>query len=108
MSASEGAENMPNCFACGGEFEIGKLSVHGTMLGALLVGMSYQHCWFRPTQGTEDIVINSGGYRAAYRCKECGFIGIPPKSERKSPTVARTLGEVGRGLRAAWLGKREK
>jgi hypothetical protein len=66
-----------NCPACGGELQRGLVSVHGTFWGFLLVGLSYQHCWFEPAGGgVEDVVIPSGGAKNGWRCPDCGFIGI--------------------------------
>src|SRR5262245_43633147 len=71
---------LASCPACGAAMEAGKVSVHGTLLGFLFVGMSYQHCWFRPAASEdEQVVVQSGRSRRACRCSSCGFIGIEPQ-----------------------------
>lgn len=65
------------CPICKSEMEPGRVAVHGTFWGALLVGMSYQHCWFQPLDGRPEIVVvDSGGAHTGCRCPQCGFVGI--------------------------------
>jgi len=66
-----------HCPVCGGEVQPGNVSVHETVWSFLLVGLSYQHCWF---QGDEEekqvVVIPSACARRGCRCPRCGFVGI--------------------------------
>jgi hypothetical protein len=65
------------CPLCGSDLEQGRATVHGTFWGFLLVGFSYQHCWFEPASGAgEQVVVPSGGSRRACRCPRCGFVAI--------------------------------
>jgi hypothetical protein len=81
-----------NCPACGDELQVGLVSVHGTFWGFLLVGFSYQHCWFEPAaDGVEDVVIPSGGAKLGWRCPNCGFVGI--KGGESHPS-RRGIGDV--------------
>ena len=65
-----------SCPVCKGAIERGSVSVHGTVGGFLMVGASYQHCWFKSREGREDIVIASGKATPGFRCGGCGFVGI--------------------------------
>lgn len=65
------------CPLCSTALELGQAKVHGTLLGFLLVGLSYQHCWFASSRdGKERIVVPSGGSRPSCRCPPCGFVAI--------------------------------
>jgi hypothetical protein len=63
------------CPMCRAELEPGTVSIHGTMLGWLSVGWSYQHLWFYQ-DGKEEAVLKSGHTRKGYRCRGCGFVGV--------------------------------
>jgi hypothetical protein len=68
---------LAHCPLCGMAMEAGKVVVHGTLLGFLIIGFSYQHCWFQPADGSsEQIVVPNGGKPEACCCKGCGFVGI--------------------------------
>src|SRR5262245_32491262 len=62
------------CPTCGGEAESGHLEIHGTFLGFLAFGFSYEHCWFVPKHGEEEIALKSAGIRKGFRCSRCGTI----------------------------------
>jgi hypothetical protein len=64
------------CPVCKGEIERGGVSVQGSAASFLLVGMSYQHCWFKSPSGNERVVIASGQATPGFRCVRCGFVGI--------------------------------
>jgi hypothetical protein len=64
------------CPMCDGEIERGTVSVHGTVGGFLLVGMSYQHCFFKGDESEERVVLGSRYRKSAFRCKGCGFVGM--------------------------------
>ena len=70
-------QEMPkSCPVCNGEIERGSVSVHGTLLGFLFVGMSYQNCWFKGQGKKEQVVVFSGQQTRGFRCATCGFVGI--------------------------------
>lgn len=63
------------CPDCGESMEPGVVGVHGELWVFLLVGWSYQHCWFR--SGDSEIkLIRSGRGRRGHRCPKCGYVGI--------------------------------
>lgn len=70
------------CPLCGGAWERGEAAVHGSVWSALFVGFSYQHLWFRDAAGKEAVVVKSGRARDAWRCRQCGFVGIEPGRDR--------------------------
>lgn len=74
--AKEGAMKCPQCF---GEMQPGKLAVHGTFIGFLFVGWSYQHCWWQPAgdSGQEVEFVSSNGSRVAHRCEKCRMVLVP-------------------------------
>ena len=65
-----------SCPLCEGELERGSVSVHGTLVGFLFVGFSVQHCFFKPRDGKEQVVLTSRNRRRGFRCKACGFVGM--------------------------------
>ncbi len=65
------------CPYCGGRVVAGTAYVRGTFLGALLVGLSHQHLWFRAGK-EKDVVVESGGERTAYRCEKCEAVTVFP------------------------------
>ena len=68
---------------CGGELELGTTSVHGTLLGFLVVGFSLQQCWFRSAEtGKEQMVVSPLDSLAACRCKGCGTLMVAARPER--------------------------
>lgn len=73
---------MEKCPLCQSELEQGFVSVHGTLLGYLLVGMSYQHCWFKGDESGDEVVLKSRERRQAFKCQACGFVGIYAKEAR--------------------------
>lgn len=67
---------MEKCPLCQSEIEQGVVSVHGTFLGYLLVGMSYQHCWFKGDESNEEVVLRSKERRPGFEWRACGFVTI--------------------------------
>ena len=63
------------CPDCGESMEPGVVGVHGELWAFLLVGWSYQHCWFR-SGDSETKLIRSGRGRRGHRCPKCGYVGI--------------------------------
>lgn len=72
---------LSECPICGKDMEAGKVTLHGTLLGYLLFGLSYQHCWFKPAQGNPkgNVIVPWLSNRVACRCESCGFVGIKPE-----------------------------
>jgi hypothetical protein len=72
-----------NCPGCHEIMSEGAAQMHGTLLGFLSVGLSYQKLFFRAHEAkrSEEVSILASGERAkAYRCPKCGgvFIAQPP------------------------------
>ncbi len=60
------------CPSCGAEMEPGVIVVKGTLWGFLLVGLSYQHLYFRGDEADEDeCLMTSGVPSRADRCPNC-------------------------------------
>jgi hypothetical protein len=51
----------------------GHPKVEGTVLGFLIVGLSWQHLWFLPRDKAQQKkkVIESGTSKQAYECSKC-------------------------------------
>ena len=65
------------CPYCSALMVPGKARVHGTFLGFLLHGFSYQNLWFRRDDATdEEEIVPSGGSRAGHQCPRCGAVSI--------------------------------
>jgi hypothetical protein len=68
---------MARCPICEGELEQGTVRVHGTLLGFLFFGLSYQRCWFRSSAtGKEDLAVHWSKSHAACRCRACGLLMV--------------------------------
>ncbi|MCD4694036.1 hypothetical protein K8R62_01630 [bacterium] len=84
-----------NCPYCDGETEEGKLEIHGSWIGWLLVGFSYQNLFYNSFNkkyqeyNTDDEkVIKESETLKAKKCKECGAISfIPGKTIDKGGSV---------------------
>ena len=69
--------NVPaSCPMCAGELEPGSVSVHGTTVGFLFFGMSYQNCYFQGVGTEEETVLGSRLRRSGFRCRSCDFVGM--------------------------------
>ncbi len=65
------------CPYCDSEMVPGTASVKGTLLGIFLIGLSYQHLWFRQLNGGGDeMIIRSTGKKAGHQCTQCGAVII--------------------------------
>jgi hypothetical protein len=65
------------CPYCDGEMMPGTASVKGTLLGFIVIGLSYQHLWFRRLNGGgEEVIIRSRGDRPGHQCSQCGAVII--------------------------------
>jgi hypothetical protein len=72
-----------NCPACGTEMRRGQVSVHGTALGFLFIGLSHQHCWFEEFERNtkEKVIVPSNGSRPACSCPKCSAVVILQKAQ---------------------------
>lgn len=77
LRQSEGFNDI-KCPKCNGVMTGGKASVHGTVWGILSFGLSPQHLWFEPADGSfiEKIEIESGCSTKAACCERCKIILI--------------------------------
>jgi hypothetical protein len=65
------------CPYCDGEMVPGTASVKGTTLGFFVVGLSYQHLWFRQLNGgVDEVIIRSRRDRAGHQCTQCRAVII--------------------------------
>jgi len=72
-----------NCPTCNIEMTDGTVTVRGTLLGFLAVGMSHQNLYFNRLKpknvgdSASKKIVGSGNIHAAYHCEECGLVAIP-------------------------------
>ena len=71
------------CPNCNVEMIQGVAEVHGTALGFLAFGMSLQHLWFKTPNKKNIKIIESGGFRSAWRCETCNSILISQSDEKE-------------------------
>jgi hypothetical protein len=73
------------CPVCAVDMQPGRVSVHGTVWGALVVGFSHQHLWFEPAGGADEAeIIGSGMEKTGWRRQACGFVGIRGDAARSA------------------------
>ena len=82
----EKLDNLPNykCPKCNKEMIPGEAKVHGDLAGFLVAGISIQHLWYEPYDGSfkETIAIESLQTSGAYFCEKCKFVLIDAKGSR--------------------------
>jgi len=79
------ASAMDACPVCGGELEPGNVSVHNTLLSFLLLGFSYEHCWFRSARTRKkEVVVKRSDLLSACRCADCGTLMIAARPRARS------------------------
>ena len=71
------------CPYCDGTLESGEAKIHGTMVGFLLVGLSYQNLYFKSESGNETSILASHESTPAMKCNTCGVVTL----NLNSPTV---------------------
>ncbi len=71
------------CPYCDGILESGEAKIHGSMVGFLLVGLSYQNLYFKSESGNETAVLASHESTPAMKCNTCGVVTL----NLNSPTV---------------------
>ncbi len=69
------------CPVCQVEMEKGTARVHGTVVGFILFGFSYQHLWFEHSSGNEERILASNEQCPGYRCPECLAVFIPGEAD---------------------------
>lgn len=65
-----------NCPLCNAKMANGYASLHGTLRGFLLFGLSREHLWFQNGE-KEELVLKSKAGSDAFRCNECGTLVLP-------------------------------
>ena len=65
-----------NCPKCEMPMEMGIAEIHGTGLGFLAVGLSFQPLFFTDMKGNESQVLSPHSNQVAYRCTKCGGMFI--------------------------------
>ncbi len=61
---------------CDGLLESGEAKIHGTMVGFLLVGLSYQNLYFKSESGKETAILASHESTPAMKCNTCGVVTL--------------------------------
>lgn len=79
---SERSPNERKCRRCGGRLQRGRVQIHGTLVGFLLIGLSYTHLFFTPASDPEGetVVLPWKARQIAYRCLGCGALAVTPFS----------------------------
>ena len=68
---------LPTCPMCRAATVPGRVTVHGTVLSFLCVGLSYEHGWFQPAVGGPEVDrLATGEHCPVCRCPRCGFVGV--------------------------------
>jgi hypothetical protein len=72
-----------NCPKCSAKLCPGLVTVHGTLLGFLWYGWSYQHCFWRSDQEpTNEVkIVGSNCFVQAFRCDACELTVVMEKQE---------------------------
>lgn len=63
-----------SCPYCNTPLTSGYAEIHGTALGFLIAGYSYENLYFRRENEEEIKILESGGSTAALRCESCGVV----------------------------------
>ncbi|KKQ61582.1 MAG: hypothetical protein US81_C0005G0002 [Parcubacteria group bacterium GW2011_GWE2_38_18] len=78
-------EKLINCPYCGSKMKSGSLEIHGSWLGFLLVGLSYQNLFYKPFDekfqeysSDEETVIKESEILKAMKCTKCKAISFIP------------------------------
>lgn len=82
------------CPRCEADMVKGVASIHGTLGGFALIGLSHQHLWFGNERKEEDILL-SNQEADAFRCGDCNITVIDGESywDQASAKFGRKLGE---------------
>ena len=87
------------CPICKFEMERGHASVHGTLIGVLLFGMSREHLWFQGDQSKHRLLKSKNGLAASH-CSECGTLVMPdPDTLIDNATTHVSSGDIDRARR---------
>jgi hypothetical protein len=68
-----------NCPKCEIPMEMGSVEIHGTPLGFLALGRSFQPLFFLDMKGNESNVLSPNSNQLAFRCNKCGGIFLTGK-----------------------------
>jgi hypothetical protein len=73
------------CPACAADLQPGRVSVHRSFFGKPAVGVSFDHLWFEPADGSAaTMVVRGSSPKDGWRCSACGFVGVKGKSRPRS------------------------
>ena len=67
-----------NCPNCNNKMTLGYASIHGTFVGFLFFGFSYQNLYFRAEGEKEIKVLDSGCTSTALKCDKCDTVVLIP------------------------------
>jgi vacuolar-type H+-ATPase subunit F/Vma7 len=62
------------CPYCNGKLKNGQVSIHGTVGGFLLFGLSYENLYFKSESESEIKVLSSNNTTPSLRCEDCGIV----------------------------------
>ena len=65
------------CPTCATMMDKGEVSIHGTPLGFLFVGISYQKLWFLCRGSKQKVLIGAWGKARAFHCPNCAATFLP-------------------------------
>jgi DNA-directed RNA polymerase subunit RPC12/RpoP len=63
-----------NCPYCNGKLKKGKASIHGTVGGFLLYGLSHENLYFKSESEMEIEVLGSNNTTPSMLCEDCGIV----------------------------------
>lgn len=62
------------CPYCNGKLKNGQASIHGTVGGFLVFGLSYENLYFKSESEKEIKVLGSNNSTPSMRCEDCGIV----------------------------------
>lgn len=82
----EKISKFPNfkCPKCNSNMIPGEVKVHGSLSSFLIAGISIQHLWFEPYDGSfeKNIALESLQSTDAFFCEKCKFVLLDAKNSR--------------------------
>ena len=83
------------CYDCNGILKKGKASIHGTIGGFLIIGLSHENLYFKSDDEKEIKILGSGGTTPALRCEDCGIVILNKEiTDTYEPTAREVLIEI--------------
>lgn len=76
-----------NCPICGSIMKKGLAEIHGTTLGFLLVGFSYENLYFRAENEDEIRILESGCSTQSLRCENCEIVILNKDNLNKTEKI---------------------